>query len=326
MPTKTEHFLSLIEFMQVSSQGVSLKDIQNRFNISRRTAERLRNEIEYQFPFAFEEVETLERTKRWRLKFSSALPIPRINAKELAELQNAISLCKNENMHGTVENLSNLFHKIQSLISLEKRASIETDLDALLMAEGFAMRPGPKPKISNELICDIRTALLSNKEIEIRYTMRLKGGKETTQTIQPYALLYGMRHYLVAYSPAKNNQGFRLYSLSNIKQLKITDHFFERNPNFSIQKYAENSFGVFQEEPFDVIWHFKKEAANDAVEYEFHPTQKIEWQEDGSLIVRFRAGGRIEMEWELHRWGQDVTDLTEYPTTKYNSPLIDLGV
>ena len=38
----------------------------------------------------------------------------------------------------------------------------------------------------------------------------------------------------------------------------------------------------------------------------FHPKQQTERLADGSLMVRFRAGGRQEMEWYLVRWGDQV--------------------
>jgi len=62
-----------------------------------------------------------------------------------------------------------------------------------------------------------------------------------------------------------------------------------------LQTFAERSFGVFQEEPFDVVWRFSPTAAADARQFLFHPTQTMEDQPDGSLIVRFRAGGALEM-------------------------------
>lgn len=52
--------------MQESSEGLSLEDIQRKYNVSRRTAERMRNALLNYFP-QMEEVETGERTKRWRI-------------------------------------------------------------------------------------------------------------------------------------------------------------------------------------------------------------------------------------------------------------------
>ena len=56
----------------------------------------------------------------------------------------------------------------------------------------------------------------------------------------------------------------------------------------------------------DVVWKFTRKAAVDAREFVFHPTQVMEPQPDGSLIVRFRAGGLQEMAWHLFTWGDHV--------------------
>jgi predicted DNA-binding transcriptional regulator YafY len=88
--------------------------------------------------------------------------------------------------------------------------------------------------------------------------------------------------------------------------MEETNEPFTRDPGFSLNAFARRSFGVFQEEPFDVIWRFKPEAAADAREWLFHPDQVMEDQPDGSLIVRFRAGGELEMSWHLYTWGDAV--------------------
>jgi hypothetical protein len=80
-------------------------------------------------------------------------------------------------------------------------------------------------------------------------------------------------------------------------------HGCRRDPQVSLSKFTERAFGVFQEEPRDIVWRFKPEAAEAAQEYVFHPNQTLERQKDGSLIVRFRAGGLLEMCWHLYTWG-----------------------
>ena len=74
----------------------------------------------------------------------------------------------------------------------------------------------------------------------------------------------------------------------------------------SFREYAERSFGVFQEKPFDVARRFSPKAASDARQFLFHPTQSFEEELDGSLLVSFRAGGALEMCWHLFNWGDQV--------------------
>jgi predicted DNA-binding transcriptional regulator YafY len=84
------------------------------------------------------------------------------------------------------------------------------------------------------------------------------------------------------------------------------DRNFERQEDFSLSRYASQSFGVFHEEVQDVVLNFSPSAADDAANWVFHPSQTLEHQNDGSLIVRFRVGGLLELCWHLFTWGSAV--------------------
>ena len=86
----------------------------------------------------------------------------------------------------------------------------------------------------------------------------------------------------------------------------ITDETFERDPEFDLERYAKRSFGTFQEEPVGVVLRFDPAAARDASTFIFHPDQSTESNDDGSLTVRFEAGGIDEMCWHLFTWGESV--------------------
>ena len=83
----------------------------------------------------------------------------------------------------------------------------------------------------------------------------------------------------------------RLWRLDRIASVDLLDLGFARREDFSLSAYAARSFGVFQEEPVDVVLRFAPEAAEDAAGWVFHPSQSTEREGDGGLIVRFRAGG-----------------------------------
>jgi predicted DNA-binding transcriptional regulator YafY len=203
-----------------------------------------------------------------------------------------------------VENAERAVSKLRALMKPDALTRVAPDLEALTEAEGLAMRPGPKPKINAEVMGKLRLAILSTKKVKIHYLYR-GSGKRGFDIVHPYGFLYGSRHYLVAWSENEQARDFRNFALSNIERAELLDSSF-RKRRFSLQEYAELSFGVFQEKPFDVVWKFSPEAAADAKEYVFHPTQVMEEHPDGSLIVRFHAGGMREMAWHLFTWGDAV--------------------
>jgi predicted DNA-binding transcriptional regulator YafY len=98
----------------------------------------------------------------------------------------------------------------------------------------------------------------------------------------------------------------RLWRIDRIQSADLVDRGFQRREDFSLRDYAAQSFGVFQEEPLDVVLRFPPEAATDVAHWVFHPSQRTESEADGSLMVRFRAGGMQEMCWHLFTWGTTV--------------------
>jgi len=225
-------------------------------------------------------------------------------AEELADLEVAARMLRHDNQRTRAESVERVAGKIRALLKDGEARRIEPDLEALLEAEGVAMRPGPRPVINAETLAALRTAVKAASKVYIVHRHR-QTGQRSGRKVAPYGFLFGSRHYLVARCRGAAPE-MRLFSLSNIEKVRILDEPFVRDPGFSIQKYAERSFGVFQEQPFDVVWRFKPEAAATAKEYLFHPTQTMEAQPDGSLILRFRAGGLREMSWHVYTWGGDL--------------------
>ncbi len=304
---KAETVFRIALDMQGSAYGLTLHDIQHNYSekpLSRRTAERLRDAVERLFPH-FELTNPGEVPKRWRISGGNANGFASISAEEVADLKIAVSLLRRENMHAQAVSAEKVLAKLRAMMARQTALKIEPDLEALTEAEGLAMRPGPKPKINHEHLRTLREAIITRRKVRLHYLYR-GSGKSGYQTVHPYGFLYGKRHYLVAWSELDAAKDFRNFALSNIKRVELLDEAFARKRDFSITKYAEQSFGVFQEKPVDVVWKFTPKAAEDAGEFLFHPNQETERLKDGSLVVRFRAGGLLEMCWHLFTWGDEV--------------------
>ena len=151
----------------------------------------------------------------------------------------------------------------------------------------------------------LRKAIKGCQVVTIKYRTR-STGRISQRKVHPYGFLYGHRHYLIAYNLRAGEKGYRLFSLPNIHGVDECSEYFERDDAFDLYEFSKQSFGIFHEEPFDTVWKFSPRAASDARDFIFHPDQILEPQSDGSLIVRFRAGGALEMCWHLFSWGKDV--------------------
>lgn len=303
---KIHDLLDLAIWMQSDREGVSLNEIAEKYGVSRRTAERMRDMILIQFPQTEENIGE-NNQKRWYIPQGTLKDLINFSAEELSVLETAKELFVNKQMTDKRDILAKVIEKVRASIKSDVMRKIDPDAEALLEAEGFICRPGPKLNIDEAIITAIRQAILECKQIRIKYYNQ-SSRKVSINTLNPYGFLYGERnHYLVAHH-ADGYFGNEVHNfiLSNVKEVKILDNPIVNLPNFCLQKYAEESFGAFHEPPFEVEWLFDKEAAEDAAQYIFHPKQTMIKNPDGTLTVKFKAGGRLEMDWHLYTWGEHV--------------------
>lgn len=294
--------------MQGRADGLSLDDISQTFEVSRRTAERMRDAICAAFPQTEELVESGGR-KRWRLPPGTAGRIADPTIDDIAALNRGAELTRKSGDLATAEHLDALTDRLRAHLAGPKRARLEPDIAALLEADGVALRPGPREHIPKETLSLLREAILAGVWIDVDHRARASGILSANARLGPLAVLFGEgRQYLVAFS--QYAQEVRLFALTGFERIALTMDAFERPEDFDLNAWLQRSFGIWQEQVYDVVWRFKPEASVAARQYLFHPTQAMIDEPDGSLTVSFRAGGLREMCWYLFRWGDQVEVLS----------------
>ena len=300
---RLKEILDLALRLQGAHGGLTLDDIGAEFSISRRTAERRRDAVEAAFG-PLEPVDRDDGKRHWRLRSDALRRLVSVSAEELAELGAAAAALDRAGLAERAAMLRDLAAKLQATLREESRARVESDLEMLVQAEGLAMRPGPKERLDQGLLALLREAITTRRAVEFRYFAQ-STRRRSRQRVRPLGLLYGNRAFLVGWTEWAEEP--RLWRLANVSEARVTGETFERDPAFDLQRYAERSFGVFQEKPVKVVLRFDADAARDASAFLFHPDQSVEENEDGSLTVRFDAGGLDEMCWHLFTWGEGVT-------------------
>lgn len=303
---RAERLIQLALEMQAARSGLTIIDIMERFDVSRRTAIRMRDAVIRAFPQA-DEVPSNDRTKRWRLNNGGAQTFSGITADDLATLEAAAQAFENANLGAHSENLRTLSAKVRGILKDQEVRHIDPDLEALLEAEGLAHRPGPRPIIPASVFQTLREAIKSCRRVSFEYASRT-GKTKRRRTVSPLGFLYGHRHYLVAQETG--NSGFRSFSLPAMSAVKMELESFQRPSDFDLKGFVARCFGVFDEPPVEVVWRFSREAAPLARQFVFHHTQELTDNPDGTLTAKFNAGGKLEMAWHLMTWGHHVEVLS----------------
>ncbi|KQB12021.1 WYL domain-containing protein [Rhodobacter capsulatus] len=299
---KAQELIRLADMASARHGGVSLEDIVAEFSVSHRTAQRMTDALEA----TFANVTTTDdagRKRRWRITRPREVSLMLRPETAIEALDFAAREAGTEGRLRHARALSDLREGLLARLSRREAARTEADAEAVLSALAEVTRPGPRVSIRPEILDTITEALRGPFQLRVRY----KSEDAPERVLEPHGVLLGHRTYLVARDPAKGDL-IRTFRLDQILSAEVLDESFAMDPAFSMERFAAQSFGVWQDPAQfgSVVWRFASRAAERAAGFRFHPSQRLEWQDDGSLIVRFEAAGWLEMAWHLYQWGDTV--------------------
>jgi predicted DNA-binding transcriptional regulator YafY len=297
---KGARLLELARLLASTAEGLTLDEMAQRLNVGRRTAERMRDAVREVFP-QIEEVDE-PPTKRFRIPAGLDGLFQAPTAEELASLAAAAETMDRQGAHARAGALRSLEQKVLSATRAAARRRLAPDLEALLQAETVAVTAGPRPFEDEQVLGAVREALKSMSALRFRYEGGSSPGR--TRQVTPYGILFGRSNYLVAAEDAA--VGPRNWRLDRVFDVEVTGVPAARPEGFSLQAYADESFGIYQDDTEDVVLRVTPEGADEALRWRFHARQAVEPQADGSVIVRFRSSGMRELAWHLFSWGDKV--------------------
>ncbi|WP_298161564.1 WYL domain-containing protein [Brevundimonas sp.] len=293
--------IELARRMAASAEGLTLDEMARESGVGRRTAERMRDAVILLFP-TVEEVSD-PPTKRWRIRGGLSAFEQAPTATELLELTKAAQGLRASGEAGRAAALEGLERKLKSAMRSTTLNRLAPDLEALVRAETIAVQAGPRPSADEAMLATIRGAVLAQSPLAFTYSR--PGAEARRRSVAPCGVMFGRANYLVAADRESGRvQTFRLDRMSAVE---AQDGFAPPPPEFDLSVFASQSFGIYQDEIEDVVLRVSPEGAAEARGWRWHPTQTLEDQPDGGVIVRFRASGMRELAWHLFTWGQQVS-------------------
>jgi len=191
-----------------------------------------------------------------------------------------------------------------------------SDLDAAI-----SFRPVGQSVADLEVFELLSRAVLDSAEVEFRYR-KLRSNAAETRRVRPYHLgCVDHQWYLFGFDLAR--QQVRTFALPRITAPRLTGARFRRPANFSIGKFLDSSFGVFQSEGRTTVRiRFQPFAAQLVRERMWHHSQKIKELRDGGLELKLQLGSLEEIERWVLSWGDEAEVLEP---AKLRQRLADVG-
>ncbi len=301
---KAAMVIDLARRMAASAEGLTLDEMAREMRVGRRTAERMRDAVLMLFP-QVEEVSD-PPTKRWRIRGGLSAFEQAPTATEMLELTKAAAALRAAGEPARAAALEGLERKIKAAMRSTTLNRLAPDLEALVRAETIAVQAGPRPSADEAMLTAIRAAILAQQPLGFTYSR--PGAEPRRRSVAPCGVMFGRANYLVAADRETGRiQTFRLDRMSHVAP---QEGLAPPPADFDLNAFAAQSFGIYQDQIEAVALHIAPEGAAEARGWRWHPTQALEDQPDGSLIVRFRASGMRELAWHLFTWGEQAVILS----------------
>ena len=230
---------------------------------------------------------------------SFSLPAITINESDLFAIAIAEKALKGHEGTPIYEKLKSVFAKIGQF--LPEKVSMEPSwIDSRISVD-----PGRHTNIDPDIWTAVTRALQSNKSLEITYK-KPSALEAKCRKVDPYHVVsYQGDWYLIAYCHYRDE--VRTFSVSRIQELKILDDTFNIPQDFDYQEAWQKCFGIFRgDKDYDVVIKFSTESAPYVKEREWHTTQILEEQDDGTVVLKLITNHLDEIKRWVFCWGSEA--------------------
>ncbi len=157
----------------------------------------------------------------------------------------------------------------------------------------------------DKTFAQLQQAIVKKRKVNIRYHS-LSEGTIIYVDLCPYHLLYNNpAWYVLGHSSL--HKSVRTFKLNCIRELKPAEKCFVDGDNFDVNDYLGKAWSMTPEgQLYNIKLKFLPEVAHDVAEVQWHNTQQVTFEEDGSAIIEFRIDGLKEITWWILSYGDKV--------------------
>jgi proteasome accessory factor B len=297
----------LLRMLASRHLGMSVKEMVEEMGVSEKT---IRRDLESFQQVGFPVVETVEDhgRKKWRLD-------PDRNQPGLSfALDEAIALYLGrrlmEPLAGTMfwNASQSAFKKIRA--TLGKPALKYIERFAAMFHQTMVGVSDYSKKA--DLIDDLMVGIEDRRAVFITY-QSLQATEPVTYDIYPYGLAYHRGSlYLIGLAPDRRE--IRHWKVDRVENAELTPVHFNPPQDFDLHEHLAKSFGVFHGDgDVHVKVRFSATVARYVTESQWHASQQLTPQKDGSLLAEFDVGHTEEIKRWIQSFGKHavVTDPVE---------------
>ena len=189
--------------------------------------------------------------------------------------------------------------KLESSLPTRMRERLLETVDAVQIQMSPTNPLAEQQAVYDQLI----EAISQRRSVRINYGTPGEEGEICTR-LSPYRLLFSRRSWYVI-GRSSLHRSPRTFNVGRITRLVMLEDKFEIPRGFSIERYLRNAWRLIPEPGPDqeVVIRFDKKVAKNVAEVNWHKTQRVEFNDDGSLDFRVTVSGVQEISWWVLGYG-----------------------
>lgn len=191
--------------------------------------------------------------------------------------------------------------KLESTLSTSLRDALKpVTTSVLVRLEQVNPLPGKAP-----IYEQLTQAIARRRHVRIRYDSYFEN--EVIQTrLSPYRMLFSRRSWYVI-GRSSVHRAVRTFNVGRIRHLETLESRYAVPARFSLDRYLGNAWHMIRGAGrYEVHARFQTLVARNVAEVRWHKTQRLAWNEDGTLEFRVCVDGLNEIMWWLLGYGDQV--------------------
>lgn len=293
---RTARLIRVLRVVEAAGEaGVRPDEIARRVGMSKRNVYRDLHALEEEV-----DIPLWNEGGRWGVAQEAFLPPLKLTLSEaMAIVLSARLMVRYADKHDP--DLAGAFQKLQEVLPAALREHVERTLEALARREIDA-------KFSRHVHL-LTQAWVDRRVVTLSYA-GIYGPEPTLREarVRPYLIEPSLQtHALYLIGWDETRDAMRTFKIERIVDLALTPQSFDPPAVGDLEAALGPAWDIIADQPeVDVVLRFDRSVAPRVREAIWHPTQRLEPADDGSLVWRARVSGTIEVRVWILSWGSDV--------------------
>ena len=296
---KTSRVSRVIQILTAlqSKHPYTVDDLAKMLGISRRMVFRDLNELRnVGIPCHFD-----RKTCRYEIDPEFFLNVPNLNPQEALGLLLLVYKARNHIHLPLKDSVLRAGLKIENNLPEE----IRRYCNAALRNISIKADPQNRLDLLDQTFAQLLKTILRKQIVNIRYYLPSEQ-KDIVTDLSPYHLVYNDYTWYVL-GGSSYHKSVRTFKLNHIKELYVSGKCFTKDKTFDISEHLGRAWSMMPEgRLYNIKLRFLPEVAHSVAEVQWHSTQTVTFQEDGSAIIEFRVDGLNEITWWIMSYGDRV--------------------